>query len=310
MNPLTVAVLVFLGIVSIVAAIGLAVRDAQAAHRRAERDAAARPRLQRIPQPQAVAAGEGFLAAFDQWFVQLLRDAGLDWSPIAAALLVVLWGTLCGVALFVWDERLAPAFLAGLLATPLPFVYWIFLRERRLTKLQDQLPSALETMARSMRAGRTLDEAIGLLGDHSPEPLAKEFRWCAQQMGMGLALPAVMRSLMQRVRLYDLRIVANTLTVHRQTGGNVVLVLERLAQVIHDRLNYRRQLRATTAAGRMSAGLFGVLAPGVFLYLFFFRPDYVGTMLQSPLGQMLLLLAVVLEIVGLVWVYLLLRPAY
>jgi Flp pilus assembly protein TadB len=60
----------------------------------------------------------------------------------------------------------------------------------------------------------------------------------------------------------------------------------------------------------MSAGLIGVLAPGVFLYFFFFRPDYVSTMLQSPLGQMLIVLAVVLEIVGLVWVYLLLRPAY
>ena len=80
------------------------------------------------------------------------------------------------------------------------------------------------------RAGQTLDQAIVPLGDHSPEPLAKEFRWCAKQMGMGLALPAVMRSLMQRVRLYDLRIIATALIVHRHTGGNVVLVLERLVR--------------------------------------------------------------------------------
>ena len=74
---------------------------------------------------------------------------------------------------------------------------------------------------------------------------------------MGLGLPAVMRSLTRRVPLYDVRILATTLIVHRQMGGNVVSVLERLAQVIRERLNYRRQLRATTAAGRMSAGLVG-----------------------------------------------------
>ena len=52
--------------------------------------------------------------------------------------------------------------------------------------------------------------------------------------------------------------------------------------MIHDRLNYRRQLRATTAAGRMSAGMIGLIAPGVFVYFFFFRPDYVNTM--SPIS--------------------------
>ncbi len=69
---------------------------------------------------------------------------------------------------------------------------------------------------------------LRLLGEHTPEPLAKEFRWCGKQLQMGLALSAVMQGLLERVRLYDLRILATTLIVHRQAGGNVVMVLERL----------------------------------------------------------------------------------
>jgi tight adherence protein B len=217
---------------------------------------------------------------------------------------------MCGVAMFVWDERLATAVVVALIALPLPLLVLSFQRARRVARLQEQLPPALEILARSIRAGQSLDQAIKLLGQHSPEPLAKEFRWCAQQLEMGLSLPAVMRSLSQRVQIYDMRILATTLVVHRQTGGNIVNVLERLAQVIRERLNYRRQLRATTAAGRMSAGFVALVAPGVFLYFFFFRTEYLRAMLQSSLGVSLLVIAVILEIVGLIWTARLTRPAY
>ena len=311
MTPTAVALLVFVGLASSVGAVGLVVRDLRTASRAADAKTAARPlRLQRIRRPEVATAGQSPVVTFDQWFVQLLRDSGLNWGPTVTAALLILWGALCSAVLFVCDERLEPAVAAGMIGAPLPLLYLAYLRGRRLARLQDQLPSALEILARSIRAGRTLEQAVKLLGDHSPEPLAKEFRWCASQMEMGLALPAVMRSLIERVRLYDMRIFATTLIVHRQTGGNIVTVLERLAQVIRERLNYRRQLRAMTAAGRMSAGMVGLVAPGVFLYFFFFRPEYVSTMLHSPLGQMLLALIVVLEVVGLIWTARLLRPSY
>jgi tight adherence protein B len=106
------------------------------------------------------------------------------------------------------------------------------------------------------------------------------------------------------------RILATTLIVHRQMGGNVVNVLERLSQVIRERLNSRRQLRATTAAGRMSAGFVSLVTPCVFLYFVFFRPEYVSEMFQSTLGQTMLMVAVILEIVGLAWMARLLRAPY
>jgi len=106
------------------------------------------------------------------------------------------------------------------------------------------------------------------------------------------------------------RILAATLVVHRQTGGNVVTVLERLAQVVRDRINFRRQLRAATAAGRLSAGMVALVAPAVFIYFFFFRQDYIRTMLQAPLGQSILAIVVLLEVVGLVWTARLLRSPY
>lgn len=305
-----VSLIVFVAVVTVVAAVALVVRDVRAARRAAQPVAVQPPRLQRIKRLEPAAEGELSLAGFDRWLEGLVQDAGLDWNPLLTAMLMVAWGLLCGVALFTYSERFPMAVVAGLLAIPLPLAWLILRRLRRLARLQDQMPHALDTLARSIRAGQTLEEAMQLVGDHCPDPLGHEFRWCARQFSMGLGLPAVMRSFVRRLPLYDVRILATTLVVHRQMGGNVVSVLERLAQVIRDRLNSRRQLRATTAAGRASAAFIALATPAVFLYFVFFRPDYTAEMLGTPLGQSILGVAALLEIVGLIWMARLLRSTY
>jgi len=308
MTPTGIAILVFLASATAVAAVGYMVLDLRRV-RLASAEEAKPPRLQRLRLEEADAPA-GPVASFDRWFVKLLRDVGLGWNAAVAALLLTLWAIVCGTVVFVFDERLEPAVAAGLAALPLPLMVLGIQRARRIARLQEQLPPALEILARSMRAGQSLDQAVKLLGDHTPDPLAKEFRWCSHQLEMGLALPAVMRSLSRRVPLYDMRILATTLIVHRQTGGNVVTVLERLAQVIRERLNYRRQLRATMAAGRLSTTMVGIVAPAVFAYFFFFRQDYLRPMFESSLGWSILAVAVILEIVGVIWARRLTRPTY
>jgi tight adherence protein B len=310
MSVEVVSLVVFVAVVAVVAAVAMAVRDVRAARQASQAVAAQPARLQRLRPPEREAAPEISVAGFDRWFAGLVQESGLEWSPTVTALLMVMWGVLCAIALFTYNERFEVAVVAGLVFMPLPLAYLIVRRARRLAKLQDQMPPALDTLARSIRAGQTLEQAIALVGDHSPDPLAKEFRWCAKQFHMGLGLPAVMRSLVRRVPLYDARILSTTLIVHRQMGGNVVSVLERLAQVIRDRLNSRRQLRATTAAGRASAVFIALVTPGVFLYFVFFRPDYSAEMLGSTLGQSMLMIAALLEIVGLIWMARLLRSTY
>lgn len=308
MTPTGIAILVFLASATAVAAVGYLVLDLRRV-RLASAEEAKPPRLQRLRLEEADAP-VGPVASFDRWFVKLLRDVGLGWNAAVAALLLALWAIVCGAVVFVFDERLEPAVAAGLAALPLPLMVLGIQRARRIARLQEQLPPALEILARSMRAGQSLDQAVKLLGDHTPDPLAKEFRWCSHQLEMGLALPAVMRSLSRRVPLYDMRILATTLIVHRQTGGNVVTVLERLAQVIRERLNYRRQLRATMAAGRLSTTMVGIVAPAVFAYFFFFRQDYLRPMFESSLGWSILAVAIILEIVGVIWARRLTRPTY
>jgi tight adherence protein B len=311
MSASLVASLVFLAAASAIGALVLAAQDvlsAWRAHRRARSGAPVK--LRRLPRAVEQKPAGGPVSKFDHWFSGLVRDTGLRWDLVSAALLLVFCGIALGGFLFLLREHVPLALLGAIVGTLAPLGYLIGRRRRRIRQLQGQLAPALDMLARSVRAGESLDQALDLVGQSSPEPLAAEFRWCSKQLEMGLSIPAVMRSLVERVRLYDVRIFTTTLTVHRESGGNVARVLERLASVIRDRLSYRRQLRVATGSGRISALLIGLIGPLVFAFFFFFRQHYLNTMLESPVGQSLLITAVVLEIVGLIWTARLMKPAY
>jgi tight adherence protein B len=311
MSPSVIALVVFAAVLSLAAAVIFTVNDVLRARRApAAAVAPGQFRLRRIRPLRTVGSLGGPMTAFDRWFSRLVQETGLGWDPSTAALLIVLCGLVSGAALFLWNDELLPAAIGILLGAPLPAAYLGFRRWRRVKLLQDQLAPALEILARSVRAGQTLDQAIDHLGRHSPEPLATEFRFCARQLQMGLGMPAAMRSLVGRLPMYDVRIFATTLTVHRQAGGNIAAVLDRLARVVRDRLSYRRQLRAVTAGGRISAAVVSLITPALFLFFILLRPAYIASLFHSPLGQSLLVLTAFLEIVGLIWTARLLRPAY
>lgn len=246
-----------------------------------------------------------------RWFVRLVYESGVEMPPEAAQLLVLLCGLLVGGSLFVlFQDELLPAILGMVVGMAIPIFYFIYRRANRLRIMQEQLPDALDLLVRAVRAGESLDQAIELVGTETAEPLGSEFRRCAAQMHMGLSLHAAVRLLAQRVSLMEVRIFATTVMVHRQTGGNLALTLERVANVVRDRISYRRRFRAATAGGRFATIMIVLLGILAFGYMLFFEPEYLNAFFAEPIGWMVLSAAVVLQLIGLVWVASLLRVDY
>ena len=185
-----------------------------------------------------------------------------------------------------------------------------YLRSRRHGAIREQLPDVMEMMARAVRAGESLDQAIALAGNSAFAPVAAEFHRCASQMEIGLSLAAAMRGLVRRVPLAETRVLAMTLVVQRQRGGSLPTALERLARVFRDRLNYYRQFRASTAAGRAGAALIVIIAVGLDAAVILWRPDYARPLLESSAGRIMLAAALALQVVGMAWAFLLFRSDY
>ncbi len=308
MESQIIALVIFLAVATGIAAVGMLAGDLVAVL--TGKGAGNRPvRLRRLPRAAEAAPG-GLASQFDRWFAQLVQETGWGWTPMTGALVVGLGALLAGGAAFLWTDHPVAASGAGLVAAVLVVVVLSIRRRQHINRLQQQFPTALDLLARSVRAGNSLDEAIELAGREGPQPLAAEFAFCSRQLAMGLSVPAAVRTLADRIRLVDVRIFAALLGVHRETGGNVAEVLEQIALSIRERMSYRRQLRAITSAGRMSAFFVAALGPILFAYMFVFHNEYARALIETPLGQTFLLSAVVLNVIGLVWTAHLLKPMY
>lgn len=312
MGGQVIALILFLGLATAVAAVGMFARDLALilAGARSGAGAAQPVRLRRLNRLAPSNAAGGVLTRFDRWFARLVEETGWNWTPLTGALLVGLSCLTLSGAMFLWTENQAAAGLGGLIGGLVALVVLVVRRTRHINLLQRQFPGVLEFLARNLRAGHSLDEAIELVAQEGPKPLAAEFRLCSRQLAMGLGVPGAVRLLADRVRLVDMKIFATLLSIHRGAGGNVAEVLERFAYSIRERMSYRRQLRAVTSAGRMSAFFVAGLGPILFVYMYLFHTEYIQQMLASPFGQTLLLAAVVLEVIGIVWTLRLMKPVY
>lgn len=303
MTPLIITSIIFVSLLSLVLAVGMAIRDMRLA---AVSDAAP-VSIRRNPPTAGSSSAQTFLQKINVGFDQLILEGGTGIGAYAAFLMMVISGFLVGGSVLLLENDVIPALLGCLLGILIPLMIFAFIRRRRLTEVEGQVPEVLALMARAVHAGETMEQAVALAGEDTPAPLGPELRVCANQISLGMSVSRAMESLGRRVRISDVRVLSAVLAVHRHSGGNLASTLEHLSSVVRDRASHRRQIRSATAAGRLSAQFIGITGPVLFLFLYFFKRDHLAPLLDLPLGKALLVAAVVLEIVGLLWLIQMLR---
>jgi tight adherence protein B len=187
--------------------------------------------------------------------------------------------------------------LAGL--TPTVVVYAV--KERRSRKLSEQLPDALDMMARSLRAGHALTSAFKLVAGEMPNPVALEFARAFEEQNLGMSFPrAVVNMTRRSPGNADLKIFAVSVIVQKETGGNLVEILEKIAETIRARYRFYGKLATLTAEGRISGLVLGVLPIVTAGALLAVNPKYVSA-LTTGTGRVFLAYAVVSWLFGLFW---------
>lgn len=238
-------------------------------------------------------------------FKLMIERTGLELTPAAAFGLMLLCGVILGGIAFVtrMDAEpwlAAPAFLLGM---AIPFAFYIWQQGHWRRTLQQQLPDMIFLLARSLRAGRSLEQAIGFVGDSGVPPLAREFSRMHRQLDLGIPLDQVVRGAAERVHLADFYVFSSVLSLHRTTGGNLPVLLDRLAVATRDRTHFEGQYRAATILGRTSTGFIACMVGVILFYLFFFQRDWAMRFFDTTHGYTgiyLLATAAVLELSGLI----------
>jgi tight adherence protein B len=213
---------------------------------------------------------------------QMLLQAGLQMRlqqlVLLSLILMVASGSVVGY-LSPWRWVSIPAaMVAGLL----PVVVIRAVRSHRRSKLKKQLPEAFEMMARVLRAGQTISQAMRGVAEQFPSPIAEEFSLCWEQQNLGLSPEASFRELGRRTGLLEIKIFVVALSIHRQTGGNLSALLMKLSNVIRERMKLEDKVGALTAEGRMQAYVLLGLPFLVSGLVYFIHPTYFEPILAYP----------------------------
>ena len=181
----------------------------------------------------------------------------------------------------------AISLLPAMMCAASPFLLLRWQRQRRLKLFNRHLPEAIDLMARALRAGHSVPAAIEIVGDESPEPVRSEFREVYRQQTFGLPTREALVQLGERIPLPELNFVITAMLLQKETGGNLVEVLDRTGAVIRERLRIEGEIRIYTAQGRMTGWILSLLPIAMFFLLSLANRGYVRVLVEDPTGQKL-----------------------
>jgi tight adherence protein B len=194
-----------------------------------------------------------------------------------------------------------PLYLAPLLALLPPAVAYFFLtfkRKRRIDKFVKQLPEALDLLGRSLRSGHSLGSGFGLIAGEMTEPIKREFGRCFEEQNLGIPLEEALRNMCGRIPSMDLRFMVTSIVLQRQTGGDLVEILEKISRLIRERFKLAGQINALTGEGRLSGIVLFLLPPGLFVSTYFLNREYVMSLFDEPTGRWMVAGAIVMQLIG------------
>jgi tight adherence protein B len=184
----------------------------------------------------------------------------------------------------------------------LPLGFALLMRARRNRKLSEQLPEALEMMARSLRAGHALSSAFKMVATEMPTPVSVEFGRAFESQELGLPFEKAVADMTRRAPdNQDLKIFALSVIVQKETGGNLVEIIEKIAETVRARYRFQGKLAGLTAEGRMSSYIVGALPFLSLIFMLFANKPYVLPLFTTDGGHYILGGALTLWTLGFLW---------
>lgn len=227
-----------------------------------------------------------------------LRDMFIAVDPqklfyynIAAMFIVpaLLWGFTGNAVLVVG---------AAIIIIILPKLWVNWLKKRRFTQFERQLPDALLMVSGAMRAGASLTVAMESMVKEQRPPLSQEFDLLLREQRVGVDFDTALKNMEKRLPIQDFIMVVSGMRISREVGGNLADILETLADTLRMKHQMEGKIKALTAQGKMQ----GLVMTSLPLFLMFIlthmEPEAMAPLYNTWVGWATLAVIAVMEVVG------------
>lgn len=249
--------------------------------------------LEKLPKMEALAA-----------FIEQSGHKYLSYRVIAFSIaLGLLAAVVAWVSLRIWYAPI----VAAVIGCYVPFMRISSDRTKRMAKFEEQLPDAIETMTRALRAGHPFPAALKMIGDEFDDPVASEFELTFGDINYGNDVRRAMLGLLSRIPTVTVMALVTAVLVQKESGGNLAEILERISDVIRGRFKLHRKIKTLSAEGRMSAWVLAMVPLVLFVLLMVTTPDYLPVLVNDVRGQKMIIGSMISASVGIFWIRRILR---
>jgi tight adherence protein B len=180
----------------------------------------------------------------------------------------------------------------------LPYLYLRYKCTKRFRKFEEQLPEALDLIARSLKAGHAFSSGLRLVSEEMDDPVSNEFAKALDEINFGVATQDALINLTTRIPLDDLRFFVISVILQRETGGNLAEILGNLARLIRERFKLNGHVRVLSSQARLSAYIL-VAVPFVTAFVIhLINPHFFDAFFENPSGKYVLAVGVAWMTIG------------
>lgn len=233
---------------------------------------------------------------------RLLEQCGRSTPAYQMVLTSALWGVVAAIGGWLFLHLWYWAAMLFLAAAAVPWLNLLRIRNARTAKFEEQLPEALDVMKRALQAGHPFTQCLKLVALDMDEPVSREFDYVFSEINYGGELRHALFSFLERTPSVSAMAFVTAVLVQKETGGNLAEILTRITTVIRGRFKLHRRIRTLSAEGRLSAWILMLMPLALFAVISITTPSYLPVLIHDPRGPKLIAAAVVMGVIGMLWI--------
>jgi tight adherence protein B len=231
-------------------------------------------------------------AQFEEMFIFLNKRVIFVLFPILAL--------LAGAIAFLFTKKWWIGVIFAAVGAIIPNWLISVMDRRRRKKFILQLVDGLMIMNSCLKGGLTLVQSLEVLAEEMSPPISHEISLLNREIKVGVTLEEALLRLEKRMPSEEMTLITSAILVARETGGDLTKVFSRLVETIRDRIKLREMVATLTLQARLQSIIISLLGPAFFIVVRKIRPDHFDIMWRDELGRIFMIVAIVLQILGII----------
>jgi tight adherence protein B len=238
---------------------------------------------------------------------RILEQAGMQTRAYRVVLLSFGLSLSGAIVLWIMSRWWPLPIMGALVGLAAPSLVVLRARAQRFSRFEEQMPDAIDMIQRALKAGHPFGQCLKLVAEDMDEPISREFELTFADLSYGNDPRRALFALLQRVPSVSVTALITAVIVQRETGGNLAENLAKISGVIRGRFRFQRRVKTLSAEGRLSGVILAMTPLVLFAALWAMHPEYIARLVDHPRGPTFITTAVVMGVIGILWIRKLVR---